>query len=191
MKTKVVTLDWYLKNRVEIPTDVWKYSAMDIAKEICHYNYKKNRDSRLSNNAWWMCPEKLFMIMYVIYGCYLAEFGLSLFPCTFCKRSESDNTLFIATEDVLKYYKIDYDTRKFYKKDKSYNKFAINKKDKKFIHKIAQIFSHKGFVSSRAFIELYNLNEPYDCTDDEHVPSIKEVFTKFINTYTTRVKVKE
>lgn len=189
---KVVTLDWYLKNKVEIPTDVWKYSAMDVAKEICHYNYKKYKYNRGDHYDTWyfMCPEKLFMILYVVYGCYLAEFGLSLFPCTFCRRSESDNTIFITAEDVLKYYKIDYDVRKFYKKDKSYDKYAINKKDKKFIHEIVEMFRSKGFVSSRTFIDLYNLNKPYDYDENENAPSIKDVFSKFINKYTIRVKVK-
>ena len=146
-KTKAATLDWYLRHKVhKVPiTKTWRYyDAISIAKEICHYNYKKyKRFGNKFNNSYYLCPEKLFIIMYVIYGCYLAAFDRSLFVCDFCKRSENDDSLYISSYDVLDYYETNYDVRKFYNKDHSYDKYAISKCDKKFIHKVLDKFIEK------------------------------------------------
>lgn len=188
-KTKAVTLDWYLRHKVDgVPiTMAWKYyDAISIAKEICHYNHKKNKRFGRRTDLYDMCSEKLFMIMYVIYGCYLAKFNHSLFICDFCKRNENDDSLSVSSYDVFDYYDTNYDIRKFYK-DHSYDKYCISKCDKKFIHKIVEIFKEKGLVYSRAFIELYNLKDPDGVYEDDFV---KKVFTDFINKYTIRIKVK-
>lgn len=191
-KTKVVTLDWYLKHKVDgVPLVMaWKYyDAIGIAKEICHYNYKMyKRFGNKYNNLYYLCPEKLFIIMYVIYGCYLAEFNRSLFVCDFCKRSENDDSLFVSSYSVLDYYVTNYDVEKFYEKDHSYDKYSISKSDKKFIHKIVEIFNDKGLVSSRAFIKSYNLKDPDGIYEDDFV---KKAFLEFINKYTIRIKVKD
>lgn len=191
-KTKAATLDWYLRNKVDgVPiTMAWKYyDAISIAKEICHYNYKKyKRFGNKYNNSYYLCPEKLFIIMYVVYGCYLAEFDRSLFVCDFCKHSENDDSLYISSYDVLDYYETKYDVRKFYEKDPSYDKYSISKSDKKFIHKIVEIFNNKGLVYSRAFIELYKLKDPNGIYEDDFV---RNAFIEFINKYTIRIKVKD
>ena len=187
-KTKAATLDWYLRHKVDgVPiTMTWKYyDAISIAKEICHYNYKKyKRFGNKFNNSYYLCPEKLFIIMYVIYGCYLAAFDRSLFVCDFCKRSENDS-LYISSYDVLDYYETNYDVRKFYEKDHSYDKYAISKCDKKFIHKIVEIFNNKGLVFSRAFIGLYNLKDPKGIYEDDFV---RNAFIDFINNYSIKFK---
>lgn len=189
-KTKDVTLDWYLSNKVGKQSWTgWRYFATDVAKEICHYNYKKYKKiNDKKSDLWFMCPEKLFMILYVIYGCYLAKYNRTLFLPGFCRRSKSDDTVYTYNEDVLKYYKIDYDVKKFYNKDKSYNKDIIDKKDKKFIHEIVKIFKDKDFASSKSFIESNHLNAPCEMNGDISSSSIGIVFANFISSYTIKVK---
>ena len=188
-KTKAATLDWYLRYKVDgvqITMASKHYDAISIAKEIFNYNYKKyKRFDNEYNNSYYLCPAKLFIIMYVIYGCYLAEFDRSLFVCDFCKRSENDDSLYISSYSVLDYYVTNYDVRKFYGKDHSYDKYAISKCDKKFIHKIVEIFNNRGLVYSRAFIELYNLKDPKGIYEDDFV---RNAFIEFINKYTIKFK---
>ena len=53
-KTKAATLDWYLRYKVhKVPiTKTWRYyDAISIAKEICHYNYKKYKSVKWNTSV--------------------------------------------------------------------------------------------------------------------------------------------
>lgn len=173
------------------------YENLTVAREIVHYCYKK----RSYDKNYFMNYQKLCIILYVIFCSTRAAKGLPILGSGI-PYIDKQGFINFSCKKMQNYYLKEYDVAKFYSDDEEpYNKNAIEKDDRKIIHKICNIFIDKGFVSCNKFINKYKLGHEHNHLAFS-VPDKKGFkwwndlfgtmpFNEFVKNYVVKVKAKK